>query len=140
MVLFSLNRLQDWGQIYILTWERCACLRILCQPRTRILNYCITICINWQSEHLTRSRCRKNCIKIRQKNKRSIPKSMFALNCMGNCFHSRKFLSILPMVLYKNYVCWWQQSCMQVAWAHQTQFWKGTTNDHFTIVWASLAQ
>jgi hypothetical protein len=28
------------------------------------------------------------------KNKRSIPDSMFALNCMGNCFHSRKFLSI----------------------------------------------
>ena len=27
-------------------------------------------------------------------NKRSIPESMFALNCMGNCFHSRKFLSI----------------------------------------------
>jgi hypothetical protein len=28
------------------------------------------------------------------KNKRSIPESMLALNCMGNCFHGRKFLSI----------------------------------------------
>ena len=28
------------------------------------------------------------------KNKHSIPESMFALNCMVNCFHSRKFLSI----------------------------------------------
>jgi hypothetical protein len=28
------------------------------------------------------------------KNKCSIPKSIFALNCMGNCFNSRKCLSI----------------------------------------------
>ena len=29
------------------------------------------------------------------KNKRSKPESMFALNCMGNCFHSRNFLKHL---------------------------------------------